>query len=311
MKRHLYQIVLGAALVGVGLAPAHGQNATSGLCYATPGGLPSPSNLLSIDLETGAVDTVVTLSDTTGYPALAINSTGEIFVTRSDNDGLYRVDASTGTVSLIGNLGGAVVRGMAFDTSNVLFGVTIDWELVRIDAVTAALTVVGDHFPVTYSGIDFDPSSPGTLYGISDNFDGGSGIPDELVTFDTTSGASTLIGQTGLGRNTTDIAFDSVGTLFVAHGGGDPSSDPATYIIQLDKATGLASDTVATIPGRGTVSGMDCFFASDAPPPPPPPPTGKLEVCHVAGKSGRDAYDFGRCNIPARSSRPRRHGRRV
>jgi hypothetical protein len=74
-------------------------------------------------------------------------------VQQGGNDGLVRIDPSTGGLTLVGTLGASGVWGLAY-AADTLYGYTSDGQYLIIDPTTAASTV---------------GSTPGSWYGATTN----------------------------------------------------------------------------------------------------------------------------------------------
>lgn len=120
---------------------------------------------------------------------------------RSGGDGLYSIDVSTGAATLIGHTGFFredhlnTVQGLAVHPkTGVLYGIVtgpaFDWSaLIQIDTRTGQGAWIGPQ-NAHISGLAFDAQT-NVLYGI-DNW------TSKLYAIDIRTGASTLIGRTGL-----------------------------------------------------------------------------------------------------------------
>jgi Ca2+-binding RTX toxin-like protein len=157
------------------------------------------------------------------------------------NSDLYMVDAATGATTSIGPIGFAVT-GLAVDpNSGTLYGSTSlqspnsPNSIITIDKTTGAGTLVG---PVGISGeevadLTFDAS--GTLYGWTEIF------TDDLVTINTSTGAATPVGNSGIVTFGSGLA-DVGGTLYY-------SGDGVTGELRtVNKATGVTT-VVTTLHG--------------------------------------------------------------
>ncbi len=252
--------VLAMLLLSTSLVVAQ---AEQGVCYATTGTFgPNAASLLTIDLATGT-GTLIGPTGITGViggttfpavPGLAIKSTGEIFGTNTaDNTGLFQIDATTGTGSLVATTGIPAIDGIAFDGNDQLWAVgqppPSTSLLYMVDEVTGATTQVGPT-GIAMRGLAFDPIT-GVLWGS----DGGGGIggqpADGIYTIDTNTGAATLVGKTGLGGSTPDLHFDQEGNLYGSKGGGQNLNN---NLISINKTTG-AGTVIGSI-GFRAVAGL-------------------------------------------------------
>jgi len=223
--------------------------AEAGVCYGSTGA-GTGGLFLTIDLLSGAA-TVVGPTGLSGVPGLAINSSGEIFGTERISGDLYRIDAVTGSVLFVASTGVPFLDGIAFDENDVLYGVGFDppaFTLLSIDTSSGATTRVGPRSDVI-TGLAFDPTD-GQLYGSLGGFNPIN--PDGIFQIDKTSGASVVLGATGLGGATPDLMFDASGNMFgVKGGGGSPNN-----LISVDKITGAGLIVGPT--GVRAVSGLAC-----------------------------------------------------
>ena len=172
---------------------------------------------------------------------------------------LYLLDPSSGAVLQTGGPIGFAVTGLALDPSTgTLYGVTANeasnapHHLITINKTTGGGTDVGDLGRVV-NDITFTPD--GTLYGFSRS---GS----VLVTIDKASGASTVVGPSGLGGSSGNgLASNAAGVLYLAPEGDngdlytvDRSTGAATSVATMDGTTGdgiaaLAFDAAGTLFG--------------------------------------------------------------
>lgn len=109
---------------------------------------------------------------------------------------LGKVDAATGAVEVVGAMG-ISMTDIAFDPSGQLYG-TSPFDLYRIDTATAVPTLVGSltgSLGNTITSLVFAPD--GTLYGGNNT----------LHTINTTTGATTELGNAGASYNSGDLAF--------------------------------------------------------------------------------------------------------
>lgn len=199
-------------------------------------------------------------------------------------DQLISIDPVTGAGTLIGSIG-FVTPGLAFDSnSEILYGLESAPEdrLHTIDPDTGTPTVVGDTGLSTTvpSGLAFDPET-GTLFVTAT-----TGISADLYTLNTSTGAATLVGPTGITGLLMRLAFDPMtDTLFGAHFNNlyelNATTGAATLIgpigfsnlgLTFDTSTNtlygtdLDTDQLLSInpmTGAGTVVGPIGYFVSD------------------------------------------------
>lgn len=145
---------------------------------------------------------------------------------------LATLDVSTGTVSIIGNLG-VTLTDIAVDPQGDLYGVSTS-HLFRINAETGTASVIGPT-GVHTSALEF--SSDGTLYA--------AGNSSSLYTIDVQSGLATTIADLGVGA-AGDLGFAG-STLYMSS-----SND---QLIEIDLSNGVSTTTIG--PLGGPIQGLD------------------------------------------------------
>jgi hypothetical protein len=171
--------------------------------------------------------------------------------TDGGTSGLYTIDTSTGTATLVGSLGLQKVGGIAFDSSGTLFGVSGGSRgpasLYTIDPGTAATALVGPVIGI--QGVDaLRFNATGTLYG--GGWDGTVGV-GVLVTIDPATGAVlTSTTMTGSGNAfAPGLAFNPADILYGSRGGSGGTED----LVIIDTVTGAqtaigdATDVISDI----------------------------------------------------------------
>ncbi len=128
---------------------------------------------------------------------------GPIMHVHDSGGNLGTVDAATGSVNIIGNMG-VQMTDIAFDSSGNLFGLTFD-GLYSINTTTAASTFIGNHS--IQGGNAFVFGSDGTLYAAGNS-------TTSLFTINTLTGVSTNIGNMGFSSGG-DLAFNN-GNFYLA-----------------------------------------------------------------------------------------------
>jgi sugar lactone lactonase YvrE len=221
--------------------------ADSGVCYATTGRADG-GRLISIDINTGA-GTLIGDTGLGAVPALAINSQGEMFAAEDLTGNLYRIDAATGESEFLSSTGLFALQALAFDNDDVLYGADFSFPLSSLYIINpnnGAVTLIGRSNEF-FSGLAFDPTD-GLLWGST----GGASpvVFDGIYTIDPTTAQASLVGTTGFGGPTPDIAIDKDGNLFGAKGGGRGTN----ILISIDKSTG-AGALIGEI-GFQSISGM-------------------------------------------------------
>jgi MYXO-CTERM domain-containing protein len=99
--------------------------------------------------------------------------------------GLYSVDLTTATATLIGNTGVALMEGLALSPGGALFGTSDSGTLYSINATTGVATSIGSTSLGDVEGLSFNGS---TLIG--SNFTNGA---TSLYTINTSTAAATLL----------------------------------------------------------------------------------------------------------------------
>jgi DNA-binding beta-propeller fold protein YncE len=161
--------------------------------------------LYTIDYTTGKAtligDLGVSLMHGLAYDPCTVKLLGTFG--ESEGDGLYSIDVTTGAATLIGHIGYFhedhlnTIHGLAVHPeTHVLYGVVagpaLQWSaLIEIDEETAKGTQISQQTS-SFAGLAFDAETK-VLYGI-DN------ATSNLYTIDIRTGATTLIGATGLGN---------------------------------------------------------------------------------------------------------------
>ncbi|MGH7496638.1 MAG: choice-of-anchor D domain-containing protein, partial [bacterium] len=138
---------------------------------------------------------------------------GTLFASTGRIDSLLTIDPATGQSAVVGSTAGfGGITEIEFREDGVLFGATDQGQIVRLDPITGAPTLVASPFG-QITGMEFD--AIGRLFGTFTNF---SGDISQLVTIDPITGFFTFIGSTGF-RNVGGLAFAPDGTLLGVTGG--------------------------------------------------------------------------------------------
>lgn len=219
--------------------------ALPGVTYATTGNSQTNPGALLV-LDTLGVGTLVGPTGITGgfgdpgVPALAISSIGAMYafdIGTSSN--LYKLDAATGTATLVAATALSSPPAAAFAGNDVLFAADITGKLYWVDHTTGAATLIGAT-GVFVKGMAFHPNT-GELWATDASSD--------VYTINPITAAPTLVGNTGLPPSP-DIHFDQSGDLFGVSGGGLSGNN----YISIDTSTGAG--TVIGPVGFSSVSGM-------------------------------------------------------
>jgi photosystem II stability/assembly factor-like uncharacterized protein len=230
--------------------------AQAGVMYTTSQGTPE-GYLLSMSTVNGAIDTIGSL----GVPEIQGMS-----IRHSDNAiyGSYATATSTTFYAIAGVSGDAVrtrviplgnLRAIAFSPGDTLYGATSTGSLYRIDLATGRTDSLGTTQGLTYSGLSFPPRRNELWASVRTPL-------DNIFTINTTTGAATFVGVTGLSALTLSLAFDPRGNLFalIDNGSGEDylasvdtiSASGAIVAGPLSvsnlRAIAVRTDSLATVP---------------------------------------------------------------
>jgi hypothetical protein len=159
----------------------------------------------------------------------------------SHGDGtFYRIDVATGIPTRAGYFGGYHVPTIAIDLSGTIWfagltQATYEAYLGTYDLATGVVAQGPRIWPWPYE-LAFSPD--GTLFAVRS---------DALYTIDVQSGATTLIGETGLpdGHPITGLAFSPKGTLYAWDSGS--AGKLGLGLVTVDPFTGVATDVDSAI----------------------------------------------------------------
>ncbi|MCW9094724.1 MAG: choice-of-anchor D domain-containing protein [Ignavibacteriaceae bacterium] len=201
--------------------------------YASSG-VQNNGDLITIDPMSGGGTTVgSSLYDE--VTSISINPLdGKLYglVTGSTSSDLVKFNAGDGDAHLLFNLNISLMAGIAFDTSGVLYGVTRSGEVYTIDITNGTTNFVVDG-EGTYLGVTFNPATNelwATTRSVVVN-------KDLIFKVDLTSGDTTFIGNTGLDKQTNDIAFDENLDLYGIIGTSSELND----FVSIDPMTGAGT----------------------------------------------------------------------
>lgn len=171
-----------------------------------------------------------------GAPTLAAGQT--LYGADLFSDELVSIDPATGAATIVGGFGaeGPNVSSLAANAAGELFGFDIRWDgqlysqFLSINPATGVATAIGAPVDAEIRGLAFDPSS-GSLFATNDS-------DNELVSVDTSSGALTVIGNTGAAGDVRGLSFAPDGTLYAV----DFSDDE---LLTLDLGSGASTSVGA------------------------------------------------------------------
>ena len=202
--------------------------------YASSGSQNS-GNIMTINPTTGA-GTNIGPSLFDEITSVAINPLdGKIYgvVAGNSSTDLVKINAGEGDAYLISTLNIPLMASIAYDTSGVLYGITRTGDLYTIDVVNGSANFVVDAVG-SYLGITFHPAT-NELWATSR-----AAIPpnnDAIFTINLSTGDTSIIGHTGLGKQTNDIVFDENLNLFGVIG----SSTLVNDFISINTSTGVGT----------------------------------------------------------------------
>ncbi len=202
--------------------------------YASSG-LQNSGNILSIDPTTG-VGTTIGSSLFNEVTSIAINPVdGKMYglAAGTGSSDLLKINVGEGDAHIYFTLNITQMAGIAFDTSGVLYGMSRTGELHTIDLTDGSTNLVVDAVG-SYLGITFHPET-NELWATSRAV----APPNREAIFkvNLTTGDTTIVGYTGLGKQTNTIAFDENLNLFGVIGSTSELND----FVSINTSTGVGS----------------------------------------------------------------------
>jgi hypothetical protein len=164
---------------------------------------------------------------------------------RSETE-LVKINALTGDAFTRYILDIGSMTGIAFDTSGTLYGATLSRDIYAIDLSDGGYTLVTTA-NISLAAITINPVTNQLWAARKAVIE----AKDRIYTIDLTTGVGTLVGQTGFGLTTNDLAFDENDELYGTVGGNNDvgklikiNTTDATGVlvgeIGFDNITGLA-----------------------------------------------------------------------
>jgi len=250
------------ALVTILLVGPSARTASAQTLYGITGGPPgAPSVLYTINTATGA-GTLVT-NVTPGFPTLSMAFRGtSLYAWDTSVNRLRQLDLVTGNSLAVIDIGiASLIEGLAFRSDGIGFAAQRGTApFYSFDVTVPSSTAITPSMNPGMRGIAFGPT--GVLYGISSN-------GTELRTINPATGATTLIGMTGIPTGAGDwgdLACDASGVLFTVI---SPSNPTPSTLYRINAATGAG-----TLVGNIGFHSAGIAFQTGGPlPPPVPPPT--------------------------------------
>jgi len=214
--------------------------------YASSG-TQNSGNILTIDENSGA-GTNIGASLFDAVKSLSVHpETGILYglVTGNGSSDLVRVNSAAGDSYLLHTVNIPTLNSMAFDTAGTLYITTLNGEFYTVDLATGNTSFVVDA-EGSYNGIAFHPVTNelwATTRSIVVN-------KDAVFKVDLSTGDTTMVGNTGLGKLTNAIAFDEGSNLYGIIGAENDVAD----FISIDPSTG--SGTIIGSVGFKSILGL-------------------------------------------------------
>jgi len=205
--------------------------ATEKTFYASSG-IQNNGDLITIDPISGS-GTIVGSSLYNEVTSISINPLdGKLYglVAGSSSADIVKFNAGDGDAHFLFTLNIPLMASIAFDTTGTLYGVTRTGDFYTIDDVTGLTNFVVDAVG-SYLGITFNPET-NELWATSRAPTAPNN--DAIFKVNLSTGDTTIIGHTGLGKQTNDIAFDENLHLFGVIGTSTQLND----FVSIDPATG-------------------------------------------------------------------------
>lgn len=206
--------------------------ATEKTFYASSGSQNS-GNIITIDPTTGA-GTIVGASLFNEVTSISINPVdGKIYglAAGTASSDLLKINAAEGDAHIYFTLNILQMAGIAFDTTGILYGITRTGDLYTINLDNGSTSFVVDAIG-SYLGITFHPAT-NELWATSRAVVAPN--KDAIFKVNMATGDTTIVGRTGLGKQTNDIAFDENLNLFGAIG----SSSELNDFVSINTSTGV------------------------------------------------------------------------
>jgi hypothetical protein len=207
--------------------------------YASSG-IQNGGSILTIDPMSGA-GTNIGSSLFDEVTSISINPLdGKIYglVVGGTSSELVKANAGDGDAHTLFPIYIPLMASIAFDTTGVLYGVTRTGEIYTIDIANAATNFVVDAVG-SYLGITFHPET-NELWASSRAIAPPNN--DAIFKVNLTTGDTTIVGYTGLGKQTNDIVFDENLNLYGVIGTPAQLSD----FVSINTTTGVGTIIGAT-----------------------------------------------------------------
>ena len=202
--------------------------------YASSG-TQNNGDILTINPLTG-VGTIIGPSSFNEVSSISINPiNGKIYglIAGSGSSDLLKINSAEGDAHLFYTLNIPSMAAIAFDTTGTLYGITRTGDLYTIDENTGTSSFVVDAVG-SYLGLAFNPET-NELWASS------RAIPppnnDLIFTVNLSTGDTSFVGHTGLGKQTNDIVFDENLNLYGVIGTPAQLSD----FVSINTSTGAGT----------------------------------------------------------------------
>jgi hypothetical protein len=197
-------------------------------------GLQNSGNFLSIDKANGQ-GANIGFSLFTDIKCISIKpDTNLVYAIRSNtiDSEILELNALDGDAYSYLTLPSLDLYSIAFDRNGLLYGVSTNKTIYKIDLVTGIFDSITS-IPAMPVSVAFDPTT-NDLWGTYKKL---FSPKDLIIKIDLSTGDTTIIGRTGFGQNTIDICFDETGVLYGIKGTGTAFSD----LFTIDKLTGVGT----------------------------------------------------------------------
>jgi hypothetical protein len=233
-------------------AMSHGQ----GVMYGVSNNGTAASSLYTINTATGAATVVGSLGFSASFSGLEYMN-GSLYVTDLFANGGFNfgsINPATGAATVIAAQGSLNMWGLAANPSLNLF-YTVDLDAGN---VLKSITPAGVITTIGATGVGF--FGTGMAFRASTNTLFATGFDGSLYTINTTTGAATIVGSTGLSFTNAwqGLAFDGSGTLFLNAADND-------NLYTINTTTGAATLVGANGPTNG--NGIDGLAFAPVPEP--------------------------------------------
>ena len=202
--------------------------------YASTGA-ESNGTILTVDPVTGS-GTEIGLSTFNEVTSVSVNPLdGKLFglISGTASANLVKIDAAEGDAHLVYTLNIPLMAGIAFDTSGTLYGVTRVGEIYSIDLSSGTTNFVVDAVG-SYLGVTFNPAT-NELWASSRAV--APPNKDAIFIVNLTTGDTTIVGHTGLNKQTNAIAFDDNLNLYGVIGSVTELND----LVSIDNSLGTGT----------------------------------------------------------------------